>query len=104
MPQSPIQKMRVALSAHTFRDEGGTNGIVEALSYIKTLINVNFDAAHKRRRRIVRSEAATVKLDSNAPMSKAALWPSSLLKRPFSNYCTSIDSRSISEALLSRFG
>jgi len=70
-----LQSMGVTLGAHaalksflmldfSLGVEGGINSIVEALSNVKTLVNVKLDAAHKRRRSIVGSEAATVKPDS----------------------------------------
>ena len=46
---------------------GGIGNIVEALSQIKTLEKVKLDAAHKRRRSLLGSEAAAIKPDNTVP-------------------------------------
>ena len=70
-----LHAMMVALGSHgalksflmldfSLGVSGGINGIVEALSNVKTLEQVKLEAAHKRRRSIVGSEAASIKPDS----------------------------------------
>ena len=73
-----IQNMAAALGSHgalktflmldfSLGVTGGIGNIVEALSEIKTLEKVKLDAAHKRRRSLLGSEAAAIKPDNTVP-------------------------------------